>query len=119
MKFYFSRHGGDKTLLNDRKKSVVDLASDSDCKELLQVIAKYQGQQMVHQYEKISYDDRPRIKPINDQQMIHQYEKNSYDDRARIKTVNDQHMVHQYEKNSYDDRARTRIVNVHPSSDKH
>jgi hypothetical protein len=66
LNFFFSRHGGDTTLLNDKKESVVDLASKQNCPELLQVIVKYHGQQMVHRQEKNFYDDHARTtKTVN------------------------------------------------------
>ncbi|UJR21839.1 hypothetical protein I4U23_024913 [Adineta vaga] len=44
-------HGGDVTWVNDKKESVVDLASKQNCRELLEVIASTRGQQMVNRQE--------------------------------------------------------------------
>jgi len=63
--FCFSRYGGDTSLVNDNKKSVVDLAAKQDCPELLQIISKYHGQQMINQQEKKFYDDRAKTKFVN------------------------------------------------------
>ncbi|CAF1212445.1 unnamed protein product [Rotaria sordida] len=54
------KHGGDITWVNDKKESVTDLASKQNCPQLLQVISKYQGQKMMNQQMKSSYDDRAR-----------------------------------------------------------
>ncbi len=56
------RHGGDTSILNDKKQSVLDVAEKQNCPELLQVIAKYRGERMIKQQEKNYYDDRARIK---------------------------------------------------------
>lgn len=56
------RHGGDTSILNDKKQSVLDVAEKQNCPELLQVIAKYRGERMIQQQEKNYYDDRARIK---------------------------------------------------------
>jgi hypothetical protein len=63
--FFLFRHGGDTSILNDKKQSVLDVAEKQNCPELLQVIAKYRGERMIKQQEKNYYDDRARIKSAN------------------------------------------------------
>ena len=55
--FLFLRHGGDVTWMNDKKESIVDLASKQNCPDLMQAIASHRGQQMIDRQMKI-YDDQ-------------------------------------------------------------
>jgi hypothetical protein len=45
--------------MNDKKETVVDLASKQNCEELMQVIASFSGQQMLDRQMKI-YDNHAR-----------------------------------------------------------
>ncbi|CAF3345526.1 unnamed protein product [Rotaria socialis] len=58
------KHGGDPAWLNDKKESVVDLATRKNHQELLQVFVKYHGDKMIQEQTKSYYDDRARTKPV-------------------------------------------------------
>ena len=67
--------GGEITWVNDKKESVVDLASKQNCPELMQVLASHRGQQMIDRQMKI-YDD---------------HHTRHYDNHARTTTVDGHH----------------------------
>ncbi|CAF4299483.1 unnamed protein product, partial [Rotaria magnacalcarata] len=58
------KHGGDPAWLNDKKESVVDLATRKNHQELLQVFVKYHGDKMIQEQTKSYYNDRARTKPV-------------------------------------------------------
>jgi hypothetical protein len=66
-----SSNGGDVTWVNDKKESVVDLASKQNSPELMQIIASNRGQQMIDRQMKI-YDEQ---------------HNRYYDNHARMTTV--------------------------------
>jgi len=57
--------------VNDKKESIVDLATKQNCPELMQIIASHQGQQMIDRQMKI-YDD---------------HQNHYYDNHARTTTI--------------------------------
>lgn len=54
------RNGGDVNWTNDKKESIVDLASKQNCPELMQVIASHRGQQMIDRQMKIDDEHHAR-----------------------------------------------------------
>jgi hypothetical protein len=59
-----SSNGGEVTWTNDKKESVVDLASKQNCPDLMKIIAAHQGQQMIDRQMKI-YDNHARTTTID------------------------------------------------------
>ncbi len=57
--------------MNDKKESIVDLATKQNCPELMQVIASHRGQQMIDRQMKIYDDNQNRY----------------YDNHARTTTI--------------------------------
>ncbi|CAF1382933.1 unnamed protein product [Adineta steineri] len=53
------KNGGEISWMNDKKESIVDVATKQNCPELMQVIATHRGQQMIDRQMKI-YDDYAR-----------------------------------------------------------
>ncbi|CAF4540200.1 unnamed protein product, partial [Rotaria sp. Silwood1] len=69
------KNGGEVTWMNDRKESVIDIATKQNCPELMQIIASHCGQQMIDRQMKI-YND---------------YRNNPYDSHIRTTTVDGHH----------------------------
>jgi hypothetical protein len=47
--------------MNDKKESVVDLASKQNCPELLQTVATHHGQKLIDRQVKIQNDQQNRL----------------------------------------------------------
>ena len=58
--FSFFRNGGQGSWMNDRKESVVDLATKQNCPELYQALASHQGQLLIDRQVKIYEDHQNR-----------------------------------------------------------
>ncbi|CAF0792799.1 unnamed protein product [Rotaria sordida] len=65
------KNGGELTWMNDRKESVIDVATKQNCPELMQIIASHCGQQMIDRQMKI----------------YNNHHNHPYDSHARTTTV--------------------------------
>ena len=59
MLHFINRNGGDPSWMNDKKETVIDVATKQNSRELMQVIASHRGQQMIDRQNRI-YDEYAR-----------------------------------------------------------